>query len=208
MLTLTNNKLNPLPYWDKPISYTSPTGKEIDLYDQNGYDLTLLERMYAEANNVKVQDHRANKHTIKCNWFEQEYKTTGALFNHSLLLERKGYSGEAREQLTKWAKDINLFYKLLAIRPKWGLDFSMDYVDDEGNVIEVLHWEYDGFEYNEIQDIKLKNEQRLLKIDWDNAGKLILAQKDKWYNLDFFGQSAWKCDYFGIERERYKMVAW
>ena len=208
MIILTTNSLNSSSCWGLPIKDFTPTGKELDLYDQNGYDLTEIERLYAQANGVTVQGHRETKHTIKQNWFEQEYKTTGAVFNHSLLFERKGYNGEAREQLTKWAKDINLFYKLLAIRPKWGLDFSMDYVDDQGNAIEVLHWEYDGFSYEEIQEKKLINEYKFLKMDWDDVSKQVLARKEEWYNLDFFGQSAWKCDYIGVERERYKMVAW
>jgi hypothetical protein len=208
MITLTNNSLNSVPYWYSPIESFTPTGKELDLYDQNGYDLTEIERLYAQANGVTVQGHRETKHTIKQPWFEQEYKTTGAVFNHSLLFERKGYAGEAREQLTKWAKDCNLFYKLIALKPKWGLDFSMDYVDEQGNVLEVLHWEYDGFEYEEIQEKKLINEYKFLKMDWDDVSKQVLARKEEWYNLDFFGQSAWKCDYIGVERERYKMVAW
>ena len=208
MITLTNNSFNSVPCWHTPVVDFTPTGKELDLYDQNGYDLTEIERLYATANGCNVQDHRETKHTIKRNWFEQEYRTTGAVFNHSLLFERKGYAGEARVQLKKWAKDCNLFYKLLAIRPKWGLDFSMDYVDEQGNVLEVLHWEYDGFNYEEILEKKLKNEPKLLNMDWDDAGKQVLARKEEWYNLDFFAQSAWKCDYFGIERERFKMVAW
>ena len=45
------------------------------------------------------------------------------------MFERKGYTGAALDQLTEWAKKNNLIYKLIAIRPKWGLDFSIDYVD-------------------------------------------------------------------------------
>ena len=56
--------------------------------------------------------------------------------------------------------------------------------------------------------MKLKNEYKLLKMDWEDVSEQILARKQEWYNLDFFEQSAWKCDYIGIERERYKMVAW
>jgi hypothetical protein len=208
MIKLTDNGLNSVLYWYLPIEGLTPTGKELYLFDQNGYDLTEIERLYAQANNYKVQGHRESKHTIKRSWFEQEFKTTGAVFNHSLLFERYGYAGEALIQIKKWAKDNNLFYKLIALRPKWGLDFSMDYVDEQGNVLEVLHWEYDGFDYEEILEKKLKNEPKLLNIDWDDAGKQVLARKEEWYNLDFFAQSAWKCDYFGIERERFKMVVW
>ena len=51
------------------------------------------------------------------------------------------------DYLTDWAKKNNLIYKLIAIRPKWGLDFSIDYVDNEGNAFEIFHWEFDGFDF-------------------------------------------------------------
>jgi hypothetical protein len=70
------------------------------------------------------------------------------------MFERKGYSGEALQQLTTWAGYRPQFHKLIAMRPKWGLDFSIDYADREGNVFELLHWEYDGFEHDEIAEQK------------------------------------------------------
>ena len=94
------------------------------------------------------------------------------------------------------------------MRPKWGLDFSMDYVDCKGNAFEVLHWEWDSFNYEEIVSVKAKIEPILLSIDWNTAAREILACKEEWHNLDFFAQSAWKCEYFGIPNERFKMVAW
>ena len=35
-----------------------------------------------------------------------------------------------------------------------------------------------------------------------------LAHKNQWHHLDFFAQSDWKCNFFGIQRERFKMVIW
>ena len=84
----------------------------------------------------------------------------------------------------------------------------MDYVDQAGNVFEVLHWEYDGFEYDEIENRKQLMETKFAGIDWDEAASKILKQKDQWHHLDFFAQSDWKCNYFGIEKERFKMVIW
>jgi hypothetical protein len=138
----------------------------------------------------------------------QPYKKEGAVLNHSNLYERKGYTGEALKQLKRWANDLPIFYRLINIRPKWGLDFSMDYYDSKGNTFEVLHWEYDCFDYNESVDKKLKVEQQLIRIDWDDAAKELLKRKDEWFGLDFFKQSDYKCNYFNICPERWKMVVW
>ena len=65
----------------------------------------------------------------------------------------------------------------------------MDYVDCYGNCFELLHWEYDGFEYNEIQAVKNAIEPILLNIDWDDAAQQLIAHKDQWHHLGFFEQS-------------------
>jgi hypothetical protein len=124
------------------------------------------------------------------------------------LFERKGYSGAALTQLKHWANDLPLINKVVALRPKWGLDFSMDYVDSQGNTFEILHWEYDGFDYDEIAAVKSTVEPMLSNIDWNDAGQRVLKAKEEWHHLDFFQQSNWKCNYFGIPNERFKMVAW
>jgi hypothetical protein len=84
----------------------------------------------------------------------------------------------------------------------------MDYFDSEGNTIEVLHWEYDGFNYEDVLEAKSMMDSVLVGIDWDDAAKHLLSKKDEWYSLDFFQQSAYKCSYFGIPQEHYKMVVW
>jgi hypothetical protein len=84
----------------------------------------------------------------------------------------------------------------------------MDYADREGRAFEVLHWEWDSVVYEETQYIKEIVEPVLLAIDWQDAAQNILAKKAEWYTLDFFAQSRWKCKYFGIPEERFKMVAW
>ena len=44
--------------------------------------------------------------------------------------------------------------------------------------------------------------------DWDERAKTMLERKDEWHKLGFFEQSAWKTKFFGIEKERFKMVLW
>ena len=57
------------------------------------------------------------------------------------------------------------------MRPKWGLDFSIDYCDLEGNVFELLHWEFDGFDYQEIYNKKVHMEEFLINQDWNERAK-------------------------------------
>ena len=185
-----------------------PTYEDVTLFDQNGYDLTQLERYYAYDNETELVCQRGHRHAIKCDWFTQNIKLEGAVLNHSNLFERKGYAGAALEQLQRWAKELPLVHKIIAIRPKWGLDFSMDYVDRAGNSFEILHWEWDSFDYSEIQDVKAAIEPILSSIDWASAAADLIKYKHEWHHLDFFAQSDWKCNYFGIPKERFKMVIW
>jgi hypothetical protein len=209
-LALTQNKFNSDPYWSNPISQEIiPSIAQTELFDQNGYDLTPLEQLYAEANGQAGRWHRPNHYALKRDWFmDEENSVTGAHINHALLFERKGYAGAALAQLEEWARYNNLIYKIIKMRPKWGMDISVDYVNTEGNVFELLHWEYDGFDYQEIADKKLQIEKILLGIDWDYAAKEMIRRKSEWHQLGFFEQSAWKTKFFSMEKERFKMVLW
>lgn len=210
MIKLTPNRFNENGYWSEPIDKLMfiPLKEDVALFDQNGYDLTIIEQHFARSNNAKFVSHREHIKCIKVDWFVQDNRIEGAVLNHCNLFERKGYAGDALEQLKHWAKELPLINKVIALRPKWGLDFSMDYADRQGNAFEVLHWEWDSFNYNEIETIKQTIEPKLKSIDWDDAAAQILKHKEDWHHLDFFAQSRWKCDYFGIPEERFKMVAW
>jgi hypothetical protein len=209
-VVITDNRFDANGYWTNPVEKIVylPTAEDVALFDQNGYDLTDLEKHYAYSNWNKPKKHREHRVALKQPWFTQEHTLEGAVLNHSLLFERKGYAGAALEELQHWARALPLINKVIAIRPKWGLDFSMDYVDRQGNAFEVLHWEWDSFNYEEIQAVKLEIEPVLKAIDWQDAAQNILAKKAQWHDLDFFAQSAWKCNYFGVPEERFKMVAW
>ncbi len=209
-VVITDNRFDPNGYWDKPVAKLvfMPTPEDLLLFDQNGYDLTELEKHFASSNCAGPDSHRCHRTALKKPWFTQDYKIEGPVLNHSLLFERKGYQGPALLQLKSWAQKLPLVYKVIALKPKWGLDFSMDWVDREGNAFEVLHWEWDSFDYIEIEAVRKIIEPVLAAIDWQDAGQQILAKKDQWHHLDFFAQSRWKCRYFGIPEERFKMVAW
>lgn len=208
-IILTDNKWNPEGYWSKPLpGFFAPKIYHLELFDQNGYDLSELEKLFAEINLCSTDKHRSHRTAIKRPWFDQPDKIEGPILNHSLLFERKGYSGEALGQLKMWTKYFPRIWQIIRLRPKWGLDFSMDYADVYGNVFEILHWEYDGFELDELYEAKYQAEKIILNIDWQDAANQLLNRKSEWYYLDFFQQSEYKCKYFGIRKERFKMVAW
>jgi hypothetical protein len=208
-MKLSSSIFNPDGFWITPISNTYiPKIADLSLFDQNGYDLSPLELKYSQVNNCSTTKHRKHRTAIKNPWFTQLPVKQGAHLNHSLLFERKAYAGSALAQLKSWANKLPLLHKVIAMRPKWGLDFSMDYVDREGNSFELLHWEWDSFNYNEVIAIKEQIEPKLSSIDWEYAAKQLLAHKDEWHHLDFFAQSDYKCNFFGVPKEQFKMVLW
>ena len=207
----TNNSFNINPYWSKPLGHTEvPDISELEMFDQNGYDLTSLELDYAFENVskrkiVNIRQRRAIAHR----WFvEEAIPTTGAHLNHAWLFERKGYDGKAREQLEQWAYKNHYIYKLLKMRPKWGIDISIDYVDENQNVFEVFHYEWDDFDPVVVEKRRREVSPIIVESDWNEVALKMLERRSEWQHLGFFEQSKWKSDYIGLPPEQFKMVIW
>jgi hypothetical protein len=222
-------KFNPKGYWENPIdiqrhNINHKSHDMLALFDQNGYDLTELEKVYSLYNDDDFLAHRQHRFAIKKPWYYQIPEALeGPVLNHCYLFERKGYAGAAREQLESWVKGnpelgisrCPLFQKLLSMKPKWGIDFSMDYVgydgpEGSGSMIacELFHYEYDSFDFNEAEEARLRLEKVIENTDWNEAAKELLRCKPEWENLSFFEQSDWKCRFFGLPSEQFKMVVW
>lgn len=211
MIAITDQEFYTNRTWNIPVPLLGEMGRLddswVNLFDQNGYRLCDLEKQYASPNRQPYVNH-GHEHCLRKVWMTYSRVTTGAHLNHAFLFERKGYSSLALEQLQDMAKDNHLVYKLINYKGKWGVDFSIDYVDANGNSMEILHFEYDSYNLNEIQEVKGRVEEKVTAIDWDSAAKTVLDKKDEWIDLEFFEQSKWKTDYFGLPAERFKMNAW
>ena len=209
-ITLSKNNFNPNPYYTLPIDLDDSIDLKstIDTFDQNGFDLTDLEILYAKKMDLDIKKVRHTHFVLKDDWFTAEPTDRGCHINHAVIFERKGFAGAAKEQMIELADKCPLIHKVLQIKPKWGLDFSVDYADSQGNVFEVLHWEWDTFDFEEIQQKKKQMDIFLLSQDWDKMAKQLLDRKEEWYKLGFFEQSDYKTKFFGIEKERFKMVIW
>jgi len=177
----------------------------VDLFDQNGYHLTKAEQAFLGYNGYQIIERR-HEDCMRYDWMLWD-KRDGAHINHSDIFERKGFSSDALEQLYSIAPTNPMLYKLIKMKPKWGIDISIDYVSPDA-VFEVFHYEWDSFDYEQVMEKKLEIEKFLLNLDWDDVAKDLWKKKDDWFFLDFFEQTKWKTDYFNLSPEKFKNVIW
>lgn len=177
----------------------------VDLFDQNGYHLTKAEQAFLSNNGFRPIERR-HEDCMRYDWLVWD-KRDGAHINHSDLFERKGFKSVALEQILSIAEVNPMLYKLAKMKPKWGIDISIDYVSED-KVFEVFHYEWDSFEYDAVMEKKLEIENLVLNLDWDQVALDLWSKKDKWLDLDFFEQTKWRTDYFGISPEKFKNVIW
>lgn len=208
-LELTENKFFEFSCWTKPIEDVSilKNPKSLELFDQNGYHLTEIEQVFCKKAKFPITSRR--EEMVCCQpWFKSNLKNIGPHLNHTELFERKGFSGKALQQLKKYSKENPLLWKLIQMKPKWGIDLSIDYVDHDGNVFEIFHYEWDDFDYNKVESKKKEIENFALNHDWEESAKELIRRKKEWQSLDFFEQSKWKTDFYGLDPEKFKNIIW
>ena len=138
----------------------------VDLFDQNGYHLTKAEQAFLTRNGYEPIVRR-HEDCLRHDWITSD-KRDGAHINHCDLFERKGFKDCALEQLEVIAESNPMLYKLIKMKPKWGIDISIDYVS-ELKCFEVFHYEWDSFIYEEVIEKKLEIEKFILNLDWDQT---------------------------------------
>lgn len=207
-MKLTENKLHRNGYYLDPTEEIEILKKRncVDLFDQNGYHLTKAEQAFLGYNGYNTVERR-HEDCMRYDWFTWD-KKEGAHINHSDLFERKGFYSVALEQITCIAEEHNpMLWKLVKMKPKWGIDISIDYVSKDA-VFEVFHYEWDSFNFCALEEKRIEIEKFVLNQDWDEVAKTLWKKKDQWYNLDFFEQTKWRTNYFGLSPEKFKNVIW
>lgn len=206
-MTLTSNTLNKDPFFLNPTNDvdTLKNSSSVDLFDQNGYHLTEAEQVFLSYNGYKPIERR-HEDCLRYDWLVWD-KRDGAHINHSDLFERKGFESAALVQLNICSESNPMLHKLIKMKPKWGIDISIDYVSEDA-VFEVFHYEWDSFEYDPVVEKKQEIEEFVLNQDWDEVAKTLWKKRNEWYDLDFFEQTKWRTDYFGLTPEKFKNVIW
>ena len=103
------------------------------------------------------------------------------------------------EQIEQVCQNRPILQKLLNIKPKWGIDFSLDYVTHEV-VMEVIHIEQDFDNLEEAYDAKERLEKIIDNTDWYDGAISLWQRKEEWENLSSDDHSDYKAQFFGWER--------
>jgi hypothetical protein len=206
-IKIANTALHREAYFTNPIEDVSILRDKtsVDLFDQNGYHLTKAEQAYLSYNGYEPIARR-HEDCLRYDWLLWD-KKEGAHINHSDIFERKGFDSTAKVQLEAMSEYNPMLWKLIKMKPKWGIDISIDYVS-ELKCFEVFHYEWDSFIYEEVIEKKLEIEKFILNLDWDQTAIDLWKVKHEWINLDFFEQTQWRTDFFGLEPEKFKNVIW
>ena len=145
----------------------------------------------------------ANTHFNKQAYYTEPTEQIEVLQNPNCV----DFNGNAKAQLENIAPNNPMLYKLIKMKPKWGIDISIDYVSPDA-VFEVFHYEWDSFEYEAVQEKKEEIENFIVHKDWDDIAQILWNRKNEWLNLDFFEQTQWRTDFFGLSPEKFKNVIW
>lgn len=196
-----NPKFDPNPYLTVPIDRMLVETLPLDHFDKDGYEVpTLLERKHYEAQgielNTEIQYHIAPAQE----WFTDTEKSESILvLDHCMLLTRYAFAGDAREQLERVKLNRPILNKLLGIKPKWGIDFSLDYIDHSG-CMEIIHIEQDFDNIDDAVEAKERLETIIENTDWYDGACKLIERRDEWINLSSDDHSDYKAQFFGWHR--------
>ena len=112
-----------------------------------------------------------------------------------MFLCKANYSGEALEQLKRYSKKVPYANLLVNSKRKWGFDFALDAVREDGTVYEVLHVEWDSDDFYAFTDQFYRFEARIEHTDWHDMAEKIWNTRDEWQSLKGFDQNHWKANF-------------
>ena len=194
-------KFTNTPYLTHPIDRHLVETLPFKDFDKDGYEVpTPLEHLHYEKNDVKlnreIQFHIA---PVQEWYMDTESSEHGLVLDHCMLLTRYAFAGEAREQIKEVCINRPILQKLLNIKPKWGIDFSLDFVTHD-IVMEVIHIEQDFDNADEANVAKERLENIIDNTDWYDGAMRLYQRKDEWINLSSDDHSDYKAQFFGWAR--------
>ena len=189
------------PYLSTPIARDLVETLPFKDFDKDGYEIpTPLEYLHYEANGVELNREIQFHIAPVQEWYrDTDQSEVNLVLDHCMLLTRYAFAGEAREQLVEVSKHRPILQKLLNIKPKWGIDFSLDFVTHD-LVMEVIHIEQDFDSLDAAEDAKERLESIIDNTDWYEGAIKLWQRKDEWINLSSDDHSDYKAQFFGWAR--------
>lgn len=194
MFTVTNNDFDNYLDLNNRVSNDVITEEYIRYFDNDGFELSFLEQVYYKENNVPINltlNHFCDQRT----WMT--YTDENLILDHSMVLQRWEFKGEAKEQLETKKTQYPQLNKYLKLKAKWGIDFSLEYYKDD-IVLEVLHMEMDYQNYDEALSAKKFFEEKFISTDWNHFTDSLLKNKSQWEHLQGMDQNDWKAVHWGL----------
>lgn len=164
-------------------------------YDKDGFELNIAEQKFYAAMDYPIFSNILNHSCWQEPWFELQDNVPELILDHSMFLCRCNYERDALEQLLEIKKTLPIADYLIRSKRKWGFDFALDALADDGTVYEVLHIEYDNYEYDHFKNRMINFEWTVRHTDWLDAAHRVWSQRDQWQNLAGFDQNHWKAEY-------------
>ena len=165
-------------------------------FDNDGFELSELEKEYYKANNV-ILNNCLNHLADQQDWFKCE--DNNFFIDHSILVQRWQFVDKAREQISCKKTELPLLNKYLKLVPKWGIDFALEYYRDD-IALEVIHIELDYRDYDSAVVGKRYVEEMILDTDWQHFVESLLNNKDQWQYLTGMEQNDWKAVHWGLQK--------
>jgi hypothetical protein len=186
----------------EPIDYVDLLLKPFD-FDREGFSLSKLEKEYYEANGFMLNFHDEFDKEINLDGYysptEPWVKCVDHVFlyvDHSYILYKCQFVGKALEQVLEYSKKNPQLLRLAKSKCKYGLDISLDYINEEFRSFKQLfHLEYDSYDLIEFQQHKSNIEDVLNNLDRDIANFAI-----KFFNPSH--DNDFRCQYFGLPKSR------
>ena len=196
MILFTENTFIENPFIDTAIDDSLFTEENIKHFDNDGFKPNRLEQAYYQAHGVKLEECLGFL-GARYSWCTIS-NMPNFILDHSMVLTRCGYAGSALEQIKHHSQQYPYLKKYLLSRPKWGLDFALEYVDNSG-YLEVLHIERDFLNLEQARSTKNQLENQLLSTDWDKFVDDLKSTKHKWQALEGLHKNDWKARKWGAE---------
>lgn len=190
-------KRNEVHLTSNPVCSKSVEGLEEQdfvYYDKDGFELNRAEQKFYKAMNHPIDYPILNHCCWQEPWFEVSANDSSLMLDHCMFLCRCSYDQAAMAQLQALKNTVPKADLMIRTKAKWGFDFALDAVLD-GEIFEVVHIEYDNYDYETFCKRMLHFDYTVRHTDWEDAALKVWQSKDQWQHLQGFDQNDWKAKF-------------